>query len=248
IVGNPIIFILCPGILMLMANPFINDRSRRIADNFVMKIVLIGSLLGVVIAHSIAWWKGLFGSFGLIRVMSCVLPSLALLWLVGWQMVERQFLVMLGRFKWVASILYFSLILYVPLKTYRFPIAPKPQERLIQEAAEWYKGNVPTHVKIYYQHPCLIYKLGADAFDDNITGMMWSMDRQEPGRGLEAGALVFWDGKFSPVEGGIPLANMYADTSLQLIKVIKPEKEILEMWGTPFEIHIFQKRQNKPHG
>jgi len=240
IVGNPIVFILCTGILYFLASPFLKKHKSFINNNE-LTVIMMGSLVLVVAAHSYMWWKGIFGSFGLIRVVTCVLPSLTILWLFGWNIIDKYLLSKVPQFKFIPVVLYFSLVAYVPLKNYGFPIQAKKQQQLLEKVASWYKQNADKKAKVYYQHPYLIYALGIDPFDDTKTGMIWSLNKAHPGNGITAGSLLFWDGKFSPVEGGITLPGLLKDNRLQLIKTFKPNKEILEMWGTPFEVYVFSK-------
>ncbi len=225
-----------------------NWRAKHSATLFVASV----SVLAVLFVHSYAWWQGLLGSLGLVRVLATVLPAMVLLVLYFFSKLEDS-----TYLKPTFSLVVILLVIYgtwgdlYALQSWdigRFPKQADPREKVIQELAEWRKNSShKNNQNIWYMHPAVGYYLEVDNFSRLDSRQFWYLNKLKPSNSIREGGLLIYDGKHAPNEGNVTKEDLFADPDLVLVKSFRPSEELVELNGFPFELLVFEKRL-KPNG
>lgn len=217
---------------------FIRLSKKR--KQVVLEIILIFLVyLGYLAAHSVAWWKGVGGSLGLIRVMAAVMPLAAIIGLRGFNFIFdflkfNQF-VQLG-FKTIILVL----IIKLPFDFYKVPVKRDGREKVIYQAASWVKSNNLDTNKIYYYDLYFIHQLKMNPFDQEKCSEKIP-DVSSPGINMPEGSILQWDAHFGPNEGHLPLDSLLNNPKFKLLRKFNPEKPFNVLNGYNYEVFIFQR-------
>ena len=196
-------------------------------------LLIAGFAAGFFVAHSVMWWKGLFGSYGLERVMACIAPLIALMSL---RAVNTIFSFTENKLKPYFQTILLLVISVLPLiilgSRSNFP--PKENlsggEETVAKAAEWLKAEKPFHSKIYFSHPYFILQLGLDPKGEkNSEELMYT----NQGKEIPKNALVLWDSEYSKGQHHFPLQLLQQDSSYQLLKTVEGAEKTV--------VHIYRK-------
>ena len=182
-------------------------RLKRLRNNeefhkkeIVAEFFLIaGYGVGFFFAHVIMWWKGIFSSYGLERVMACVVPLYVLLALrtvtqlngLLEKKINERYQNIFGYFIGIAAIIVLSSRASFPPRenlTY--------QEAVMKDAAKWIKENKISYRKIYFSNPynILLYDLNPkEKIDSDELMYVGSVEN------MEKEALIIWDSDFGYV-------------------------------------------------
>jgi hypothetical protein len=227
---------------------FWSIRHRRAKENLTVLLAVL-SFLVVLFVHSLAWWQGLLGSLGLVRVLATVLPVMVIIVLFVFSKLED-----LTYMKPFISGVAVLLIVYgswgdlFAIQAYefeKFPKQPDPQEKVIQELAAWRDSSKhATNQNIWYMHPAVGYYLGIDNFAVLDSRQFWYLSKLKPSISIRHGGLLIYDGKHAPNEGNIAKEDLFADPDLALIMAFTPSENLTELNGYPFEVLVFEKRLN----
>jgi hypothetical protein len=127
-------------------------------------ILVFGSFLVFFIAHSIFWWKGIFGSYGLLRVIVCVLPCAVLisirgLQLLTWPIYQRKYAVL------VVSCIMVGLTIFNTMNQRGLVMQADDDQIAAEKAAQQIKElKLDSHL-LYCSHPVMTHLLDRDPFD-----------------------------------------------------------------------------------
>jgi hypothetical protein len=203
--------------------------------------LIAGASWGYFLAHTVLWWKGMWASLGLGRVMFVIAVPIALMSVKAVEfMLERLnaiagkvvlsaivALVVAGPF--VVRLFSFQEIMILP--------ALGEEEKQNAIAAEYLQSNFNVEeTKFFTAHPYLNLLLDVDPFD---TRKIENLDKVE---NAAEGDVIVWDGHFGPNEMTLPKAQLEADSTLQLLHVIEPETLFYTLNNYLYEIRIYQKK------
>jgi hypothetical protein len=218
------------------------DLTKKSRRTRLLKLEIIIILVGFLIylaAHSIAWWLGIGGSLGLIRVMAAVIPLAAILSLRGYNLIYDWFkfnqFVQLGL-----KIVVLIIVIKVPYDIYSLPVKQDGREKALTEAAVWVKQNNLTTQKIYYYDLYFIHQLDINPFDQNAC-FEKVPENLNPGINMPVGSILQWDAHFGPNEGQLPLETLINNPRFKVLNVIKPDEPFKVLNGYNYEIYIFQR-------
>lgn len=222
--------------------------------------LIYGSVVVFVAAHSIFWALGLFGSFGMTRVLTVLTPLFAVAALSGLAWITQAVPTAKAR-RWVATgvvaltvgLLFGSdhgytneegmLVGHHSNLHWRRDFQLNPDLVLAHTAAAWMNKNQPgwRWHPVAFEHIYYSVALDVDLFDLKVRPLLtreWRPDLDA----LPMGTYVFWDGWFCPVEGRLPL------------EMLQKDKRFKQLWrgstpmdrGSPdggrFQSVIFQKQ------
>ncbi|HTL28099.1 MAG TPA: hypothetical protein VL282_02715 [Tepidisphaeraceae bacterium] len=143
-VTSPLIFpaMVVGLVLMLRASSY---RTHEATCNLIIAVLPVGILIG----HSILWWKGWMASSGELRYLLIVGPFWALLSARGWEWIWQ-------RFNWRAPFLWAGAAALLPIGANVYynivPFHLYAADIVARDAAEWYK----TDTKIQHDFPRLM--------------------------------------------------------------------------------------------
>ncbi len=243
ILGLPLTILFVAGVIWMIWR-FIKKPSSIITSDdkqFEEFILVYGSFFIYFIAHSIFWWKGLFGSLGLERSMAGVIPSAALVGMRGLQLLlmplkQKELL----RNAFITA---FGLwIIAFPFYTKYLPMNLDKEELLVKEAGLWFNSSEYKDEKVYYLFPYFMHILNLDAFDGNRVGELWGLYPAIEEWGIDVvplNTVILWDAHFGANEAYIPLEKIMGDPNFKLIKSFRPEQPFQTLGGYDFEIYAF---------
>ncbi|GAB2969535.1 hypothetical protein GCM10027048_45500 [Hymenobacter coalescens] len=193
------------------------DAARPAGLRWAECLLVYGSVVVYLGAHTVFWALGLFASFGMTRVMDAVVPLMAVIALQGlWLLVHR---VPEHRQATVAYVLGL-LVLVFPLTgartgfRWRTDFNRPAEQQLIEQVAAQVKARTAGAARrMLWDHPYWAVALGADPFAANRQTMLaWRQAKP-----LTPGTLLLWDNWFSTVEARVSYAQLRQDARLQLI-------------------------------
>ena len=219
-VGVPIFLLSMAGMVVLfldMAFPKIQANPTFKTE---VRVLILGSFLAYFLFHIFSWGFGLFGSMGLSRVLTAVVPLLALIALIGLNFLtswESK-----GKFP-LHTLVYFPILGYVLL----FPflhnpasidrekdLCRSPDMNLMQNMADDIKKRYPNKL-LYYSNPYLSFSLNINPFDKSKH--LCFTDWQSEGK-LNPNSIIIWDSWFSVVEERTDSISMLRNPELHLLK------------------------------
>jgi len=175
--------------------------------------LLVYAVVGVfVLAHTLFWVFGLFGSAGLTRVLASLTPLLAIMALQG-----LSCLLLLGRTALVQqriavgvagfSFAFLFTGLHMEMRWVR-DFGQPGDLALTEQAVSWYR-QLPgrAHQPVVLEQPAVAKALDLDIFDYKARPLAAAAGRLQLNK-LPPGTFVFWDEWFSTVEGGLPLDSL----------------------------------------
>ena len=180
---------------------------------FPAELLLVYGVIAVfVTAHTLFWVFGLFGSAGMTRVLTVLTPLLAIVALRG-----LSWLLLLGRTALaqqriaggIAALAFVFLFTGLRMEMRWNRDFGQPGDlALIEQATRWYRQQPDLAQRlVIMQHPAVVEALDIDIFAYEGRPPTAAFGRPQMSK-LSPGTVVFWDGWFSPVEGGLPLDSL----------------------------------------
>jgi len=172
-------------------------RKRFTPPHSLAEIILVFGVFFVFYTlHTIFWWQGIFGSYGLIRVIACVVPCAVIISLRGIQLSTRMYdgsttVVNLTVFV-VAGLTIFNTVNHSGII-----LQPDDKQMTAQKVANEIKSRKLENNFLYFGHPLIRYMIGKDPYDNTqCTELYGFRQNTVPLKN----ALVIWDSHFGPVQ------------------------------------------------
>lgn len=156
-------------------------------------ILVFGAFAVFFVAHSIFWWKGIFGSYGLLRVIACVLPCAVLisirgLQLLTWPIYQRKYAVL------VVSFIIVGLTIFNTMNQRGLVMKADERQRQAEEIARQVKELKLESRLMYCSHPIMAHLLEKDPFDISQCRHLYDLTNNSNPPLL--GSIVIWDSNF----------------------------------------------------
>jgi hypothetical protein len=203
--------------LLAFAVRFMKEpRSRELHVQF---FLLSGGLAVYFAAHSYFWYKGIFGSAGLDRVMAGVGPCIGYTAFCGFQfLVSRKiFERKAAKIILTAAVIW---IFIMPRYVYTFPFELTEFQELEMEAITFIRENKLDSLPAYYQDPFFPTKLKMDPFDDKVSLNLY----RHGSKPFKPGALILWDSHLCPRESLLPLSVLEQQPVTLLKRYAAPDE------------------------
>lgn len=182
-------------------------RYRTSAPVSLAAYLLVGgSFLVFFTAHSVFWWKGLFGSYGLIRVMACIVPCGVLIGIIGLGQITRLYASSKAAVVTTLAAV-FILTSFNAMNQHGLVRHVNEKEQIVFATAESANQLCKPNNRIFYGYPLITHALDADPFDTNRFCEMWAIDSRTD---FSSGDLVIWDSHFGPVQYNLSEARLLA--------------------------------------
>ena len=242
ILGFPIAGLFVVGFVFSFWMWIKRDRFK-INNRFFFLLLVPGIYLTYLAAHSVAWWKGLGNSLGLIRVLGAVSPLAAITALVGFNVLEAYF----GKFNKVFRAFVILLLLWMLSMIYSDccgGFKKSDPQIVLAKVTNYMDSHHLTKNKIYYFNNYILYKLQIDPYNNNLAA--WGVPNAiKVSFCIPDSSIVVWDAHFGPNEGRTPLKKLLNDDGLKVLKVFKPEKPFTTLGGYNYEVYVFQKLEKQ---
>lgn len=214
-----------------------NPGSRH---TFFWWLMIVAPAIGVLAVHSFIWWKGIYGSAGLMRVLITVAPLYILLALRSIHFIHIK---AHPVFAVVVVVIAIGWQVKQSLNIYPLPVEAGPRDEMISNAGEELKPILAQYDTIYAMEPFLMYWADRNVvLDDHI----FELYRAHSTKGLKPlgnQSVLIWDSQFGPQEGKTPLSLLTNEKQLKLTKAWTPESPVTT-FGQFFEIYCFEPGEN----
>ena len=200
--------------------------------------LMAGSFFAYLFIHSFFWYKGIYGSLGLDRVMVAVVPCMGIMAVVGVQAFN------IFNAKWVQMPLMLALLFLVvkdPFHQYNFPLQYGEEEKFAAFASNYLVKNKLDNHKIYYGNAIIPLLLNKDVYSEQSCQAMWALYGQN--HKIPSHAIAVWDSHYCRVDAGVPLKMLQNDPNWVAKQNILPKQPFLIIGDVPFEIRIFEYRK-----
>ncbi len=243
ILGYPINVLFVIGMLILLFKWIIKEKFQ-LSSNFYILLIVAGSFILFFTAHSIAWWKGIGNSYGLIRVIGSVTPMTAIIALPAFNLSG----VIIGKYSKKICIVMLSLltawIIVLGPGTHKRGFKIDNQQKEMINAVKFLSNNQLEKNKIYYFDPYITILLDIDPYDE--TKCNWGIGNTlKPSSSMPDNSILVWDAHFGPNEGRTPLDNITSDENIKLIKAFTPKISFKTVGNNDYSIYVFQKNDGK---
>jgi ABC-type cobalt transport system substrate-binding protein len=193
--------------------------------------------------NSILYWKALFGSMGLVRVVTGVLPLAAVVSLKAYEHFEKTFL-RKETYRKVCLAVLIILLLIANFPFGRYPVDLLPYEQAVKNTTDWIKQQSLVKRKIFYTNNYIPYFLGLDPYNkeecDHLYGPEWLPYQPE-------NSVVIWDSYFGANESKIPLDLLEKTYGYRLLNVFREKQYSNEVSQESWEICVFVKSPDGIH-
>jgi len=236
--GLPLLVFVVLGSFVLLLDFFVKKTYTN-RENLAVLLLLTGIPFVFFIAHSWVWYKGIGGSLGLLRVMACVIPFFALIGMHGF----HKLIYIVSLFSSKVKIFFLATAMLwcaIALSTYRpgYIFRAEEPEILLKQTVDFLKSEGLNHERIYYFNPLVPLFLDKDPWSDemvDVTSGLMILSKLEPGD------IYIWDAHFGPNEGQTPLDSLLAQTDLELIMMLLPNKLYNEKGHLQYAVYTFRK-------
>ena len=239
ILGYPIAGLFCIGFVLGLWIWIKKDRFQ-LNQRFYFLLLIPGSYLLFLAAHSYVWWKGIGNSLGLLRVIGAVTPLAAVTALAGFDILTDIF----SRYRKTAaalSALFMLWIVYTGSTTNLDGFKKSKPQKILAQACNYLKQKGLIKYKIYYFSNYVPYQLGTDPYDNRCSS--WGVPRTvKISDAIPDSSIIVWDAHFGPNEGRTPLSKLLDDNGLQVLNIFKPETPFKVLGGYDYAVYIFQKK------
>jgi len=203
VVEKPIYILLIAGVLFVILTFFRKDLINK-RELYAEELILIYGSFGVYfIAHTLFWWKGLFNSMGLPRVLIDSIPLIGIIALNGFNFITHPELIKNRKLNLSFKIIVLVIIVIYPF-TYRVEgvnwyrdLGLNTENLLIKEELKPFISDKYPKRKLYYQAPYISLALNHDYFNPEIHEEMYGIGNSET---IEEGSLIIWDDWFTFVQ------------------------------------------------
>jgi hypothetical protein len=202
---------------------FFKERQN---NNYLAEMILVfGGIWAFFFFHTFAWAKGVFNSFGLLRVFTGIMPLIVLTAASGF-LALGQAIIREEKFKLFLAGIIVLLILndFIPKSSYSFNqqthFSLRADQELHLQVAGYLKKNYPEYKKavFYFQAPYLSETLSINIFDSIVYRSMHDYRENKP---RPANYFIVWDDWYAPVDAHVELDRISADTSIVLLKTFE---------------------------
>ena len=241
VIGAPMIVVTIVA-LIACAVLIVRDRAQRKLHLRVVWLALIPAL-GILAAHSYAWWKGGYGSAGLERVLATGVPLLVLFAVhvlaSAWRSLRPARLTDLafaGALAVFASFAFPQMVdsLRLPYRSDRLQTTRREAAMAIGEV------RMPGE-RLYYLTPYLGVLCGVDPMDSTEAVMLYGPRSVDDAYGIRSGDLVAWDAHHARMEGYLPADSLLLSDRFRLLQTFMPPEETMVLGGVPYEILLFRR-------
>jgi len=233
VIGPPLYFLWLAGIIFMLI--VLGKPSLGLPGKLFRKELWLvyGSMTAFIGAHTVFHGLGIFKSMGLLRVLICVLPLVALVCLNGWNAAFR--LVPKGKWKEMLKI---CLLIYVAIFLFsRHPAAVQwerdlslhPTQVLLEDVAK-YLEDFPGR-RFYYTAPYLSMLLNYDHFDWDSNRRFVEFLKDD----VPSGSIGIWDNLFNVLDDGIQLEQLEKDSRLRKLKTFEVKNQWYDYQFVVFE-------------
>jgi len=234
IFGLPLLFLFITGTGLYAWQLFTSPKENRMRVSLEIWMLVIPVLLFFAV-HSVLFWKAWFGSMGLIRVITGVLPLAAIVSLKAYDQLEKTFLKKKILQTACITVLIILLVLANVL-IYHYPVRLKSDEKTVKASTNWIRQNHLEKRLILFTHFYVPYFLDFDPYDKKLGEQVFTRKWLPC---YPAGTVFIWDSYFGPTECTVPVSVIDSLGIYRLANIFRPEITKGSKDDPSFEIRVF---------
>jgi hypothetical protein len=244
--GRPLLVL---GIIALVLWPLLYRFDKGVhREHRVMLLVAALPVLGIVMVHSVLWWKGWRGSAGLLRVLATTVPLAALF---TSHTLGRGAVLVFHRVRVKGAI---AGALLVALTAWcindlslnvDLPVRSGSDQQILEQAARGVKDHYQEGERVFSTHPFMAFGAELDPFDQSVYNPLWGLSPEDVEQRFMPGDLILWDAQLGPNESHIPLERLLNDERFAILEVHEPRFGSRRMGGHVYELILFERRDVK---
>jgi hypothetical protein len=223
--GVPLFILAVAGIILLLVDMTTPKITSVKTYKLETRLLILGSFFAYFLFHTFSWGFGLFGSMGLNRVLTAMVPLLAVIsliafnFLTGWKFNGRFPLQELVFVLLAGYILMFPFIHNPASINWKKDLRRSPKMNLMQFISADINKAYPQKF-LYYSNPYFSYALNINPFDrsKHLCFTDWQAEKK-----LQPNSLVIWDSWFSVVEERTDSSSLLQNPDLRLIRRYETE-------------------------
>lgn len=196
-------FLLLPG----LATAFFRKKFTPVHS--LAEILIAGCFVVFFVAHSVFWWKGLVGSYGLLRVIACVIPCAVIISLRGMQLLSilfRQNKIAVAT----CALLVPGLTIFNSIRQHHLVLVPDVRQLNTRAVVDKIIAQELTDLPVYCADPQIALLLNKDPFNTQEWSDIGQLHNYNP----QPGTLVVWEDHFA-----LHQSNMTMDVMERLYDV-----------------------------
>ena len=225
------------GAVILIFSLFVKGWKKPV-DSIILIIV---PAVVVFLVHSYIWWKGIYASVGLTRVITTVIPLFVMLALIFLGYIPKLILKKINsRIDLRPSFLIIGMaiawfFLIKDSKLAHLPVLESPNQIVLSEAANLYiSQNSPQ--RICYTDPYFGMKAGLNPYDEKKVLNHYSLNKENPAKSMESGCYILWDSHLGSSDDHIPRELILENPDVEIIKHLRPADTTFSIGNKPYEV------------
>lgn len=237
--GHPQTLLAIAGLALLAVQLFRGKTLQRSVSWTAMYLLITGSLIGFILAHSFLWWQGMMGVLASNRFMACILPLGALLAVTGLDFLMTR----LTRPGWMRP-LFVAVVLVpviiIPYTLHAIPARLTPSQKVMKQTAARLKTAEVEKRHLIHFDPRLTFFLGYDPYDTKKT----NSGLPTPGAkdfGMPERSMIVYDPHFGEFEGRVNLAQLVGNPYFRIFDIFIPTPEYKFYNGQIYMSVIFER-------
>ena len=162
------------GIIFMQVYWLLRGKSK---NEFVEEIFILflGNTIGCFILHSFLYaMPGILNNLGMTRYLATLIPSSALIALIGLNLIDLPKFNRFGFFKPLVLILSVVLIFWTSLAQWYYPFRPNNEQYVVKQMARYIQSELPDFKKVYFFHPLFPFYAEIDPYDLDKVEVLWS--------------------------------------------------------------------------
>jgi len=184
-------------------------------------VLFLGSTVGCFVLHSLlCGMPGILNNLGMLRYLAVLIPSSALIALIGLNMINLPAFTKINFLKPTIVILIIILVTRSSFAQWYYPFKPNNEQLVMKQMGSYIKSTFPDFKKMFYWHPLLPLLAELDPYEIKRVEMLWSAD-QEYLNQLPDSTLILWDSHFMKGEGKIPFKWLSENPNFIMLKHYK---------------------------
>jgi hypothetical protein len=167
-------------------------------------ILILGSTVGCFILHSLlCGYPGILNNLGMLRYLAVLIPSSALIALIGLNMINLLAFTKINFLKPIIVVLVVFLVIRSSFAQWYYPFKPNNEQVVMKQMATYIQTTIPNFKKICFLHPSFPFFADLDPFDNKRVETISAADMNRLNQ-LPDSTLLLWDSHFMKGEGKIP--------------------------------------------
>ena len=236
IFGIPLLLLFFLGIGIYLKELFSKDKvKKRFA--FIESWLIVAPVLLFFLVHSFLYWKALFGSMGLIRVITGVLPLAAIVSMKGFEFLEDKAKL---KEKYRKILLYTTIAVVVITNfiVYHYPVKLGTEELVLKRAVSWIREAKLDIRTVIYTDLDVPFFMDLNPYNHETCNQQWGLTylNDHPRH-----SVFIWDSHFGPNENQLPLESLMRNPYYKLLNIFRPPVKIKTLGGKSYEVVVFYK-------